>query len=67
MAEGTHHTVVISHEPFGVGYDVIVEPSPPGGTFAREYSTFTDAHGYARGLMLDHGWSFRDLTGEGGE
>jgi len=67
MAEDIQHTVVIKHEPFGSGYDVIVEPTPAGDTFDKEYATFAGARGYARGLRLYRGWPIRDETGEGVE
>lgn len=67
MAKDAQHTVVINHEPFGVGYDVTVEPAPPRDTFDREYPTLAGARGYARGLRLYRGWPIRDLTGEGVE
>ncbi|MDE0878315.1 MAG: hypothetical protein OSB00_06570 [Sphingomonas bacterium] len=65
MADTPDHVVVIRPEPFGVGYDVTVEPSPAGDTFDKEYPTFAGARGYARGLRLYRGWPIRDETGEG--
>lgn len=67
MADAPQHVIIVNHEPFGVGYDVKVEPAPSGDSFDREYPTFPEARGYARGLRLHCGWRIRDLTGEGVE
>jgi len=64
MADAPEHVVVVRHEPFGVGFDVTVEPAPAGPTFDRECPTAAEARGYARGLRLHKGWQIRDLTGE---
>jgi hypothetical protein len=63
MAE---HTIVISADPFGYGFDVEIIPPPEGVGHDREFSRHRDAFGYASGLRLASGWPIRDLTDTAG-
>ncbi len=58
------HTVTIA--PAGDGFSVRVAPAPDEETFDRDYPTYPQARGYARGLKLYRGWALVDLTTEGG-
>lgn len=57
--------ITIKREAFGVAFDVIVTGAPPHeGSFDKEYPTYGEARGYARGLRLARGWKLIDLSGE---
>ncbi len=58
------HTIYIRLEPFGVGYDVTVDPPVPGFAFDAEYPTYREARTYARGIRLHRGFPIVDETGE---
>lgn len=64
MADAPLHTIVITPEVFGIGYDVTIEPAPSGVNLDREQPTYAAATGYAQALHLNWGWPIRDMTGE---
>jgi len=56
------HRIVISHEPFGSGYDITVEPALSWARFDQERPTFAQALIYAEALRIEHGWPILDQT-----
>lgn len=61
MAE---HVIIIRPEPFGVGFDITVEPSPAWGNFNQERPDHRAARRYAESLKVVNGWCIRDEPGE---
>lgn len=62
MAE--QHTIIIRPEPFGVGFDITVEPAPRWANFNAERPTISAARRYARSLATVHKWRIVDQSGE---
>ena len=56
--------VIITPEPFGVGFDIKVEPAPEWANFDCERPTVDEARRYAAGLRTVHGWKVVDRSGE---
>ncbi|NIJ32790.1 hypothetical protein [Sphingomonas oligoaromativorans] len=56
--------IIIRREPFGIGFDITVEPKPAWTSFNCERPTLHAARRYAEGLHTVHGWRIRDETGE---
>jgi hypothetical protein len=56
--------IIIRSEPFGVGFDITVEPAPAWANFNAERPTIKAARRYAESLRKVHGWAMRDLSGE---
>jgi hypothetical protein len=61
----TEPVIFIRPVPFGVGFDVTVEPAPADGVARdREFPELKAARGYASGLRLTQRWPIHDQTGE---
>ena len=56
--------IVISEEPFGVGFDVQLSHSVDGNARGREFHGYPNALAYARVLRLEFGFPIVDRSGE---
>jgi hypothetical protein len=59
-----NHAIIIRPEPFGVGFDITVEPAPTWANFNVERPTIGAARRYACGLATVHKWRIVDQSGE---
>jgi hypothetical protein len=57
------HTIVVSADPFGYGFDVEIIPPPEGIGHDREFQTHRAAYSYAARLRMTHKWPIRNLAG----
>ncbi|WP_420142312.1 hypothetical protein [Sphingomonas sp.] len=58
------HVIFIRPEPFGVGFDITVEPGRAWSNCNTERPTLREAPRYADSPKNVHGWPIRDETGE---
>jgi len=63
MDKSAHHTIVLTHQPFGAGFDVRVEPPVDGEPLDAEFQSYQQAYGWAQGLRTTRGWRILDRTG----
>lgn len=57
------HTITITDEAFGCGFDVCVVPPPAGVGHDRDFGALPDAEVYASRLASATGWPIVFLTG----
>lgn len=58
------HCIIIRHEAFGIGFDVVIDPPLESESLDREWPTHRDAYGYASGLRLARRWPIIDLASD---
>ncbi|MBI0475749.1 hypothetical protein D9601_10335 [Sphingomonas sp. MA1305] len=63
MTQPVERTVTIAATANGFG--VIVSPDDEAAPYSKDYASYPEARGYARGLKLYKGWTLTDMTGGG--